>query len=112
MLKTLEDSGMVVNQPKSILQPAQMVDHLGFSLNLKEGILEVPKHKLKSVRKELGKILTHNTLTCRKMAAILGSVRSFLMAMPFLRAFTDHMRDFVNQQANLGWDLPQKYPNI
>ena len=32
------------------------------------------------------------------MAAILGATRSFLMAMPFLRAFTDHMLAFVNQQ--------------
>ena len=44
------------------------------------------------------------------MAAILGSIRSFLMAMPFLRAFTDHMKEFVNQQAHLGWDYPQKIP--
>ena len=112
MLQSLEDSGMVINQKKSILTPSQVVDHLGFSLNLKDGVLEVPKSKLKSVRKELGKVLTHKTLTCRKMAAILGSVRSFLMAMPFLRAFTDHMKAFVNQQAHLGWDFPQEVPTF
>ena len=33
------------------------------------------------------------------------------MAMPFLRAFTDHMKDFVNQQAHLGWDFPQVVPH-
>jgi hypothetical protein len=110
MLESLNQSGMVINKEKSILIPCQKVDHLGFSLNLKDGVLEVPKTKLKAVRKELGKVLTHTTLTCRKMAAILGSIRSFLMAMPFLRAFTDQMKDFVNQQAHLGWDFPQEVP--
>ena len=38
------------------------------------------------------------------MAAILGATRAFLMAMPFLRAFTDQMVQFVNQQESKGWD--------
>jgi hypothetical protein len=44
------------------------------------------------------------------MAAILGNIRSFLMAMPFLRAFTDHMLAFVNQQGKWGWDSPLEIP--
>ena len=63
MLQTLQQSGIVTNLQKSILTPTQTLDHLGFSLNLEDGILEVPKHKLKTVRKELGKILTHQQMT-------------------------------------------------
>ena len=110
MLSTLDKAGMMVNTKKSVLIPSQKVDHLGFSLNLEDGVLEVPKAKIKTVRKELGKILTHQNMTCRKMAAILGNIRSFLMAMPFLRAFTDHMLAFVNQQGNWGWDSPLEIP--
>ena len=43
-------------------------------------------------------------MTCRKKAAILGATRSFLMAMPFLMAFTDQLVKFVNQQETTGWD--------
>ena len=50
-------------------------------------------------------------MTCSKMAAILGNIRSFLMAMPFLRAFTDHMLAFVNKQGYLGWDSPLEIPS-
>ena len=106
MLETLRQAGMVVNFRKSILAPTQKLDHLGFSLDLENGMLEVLKYKLKAVRKELGKLLTHKEMTCRKMATILGNIRSFLMAMPFLRAFTDHMVAFVNQQGHWGWDIP------
>ena len=110
MLQTLQDSGMVVNLKKSILKPTQNLTHLGFTINLADGVLEVPKAKLKAVRKELGKILTHPQMSCRKMAAILGNIRSFLMAMPFLRAFTDHMMEFVNQSKKWGWDRVQDIP--
>ena len=104
MLKDLEQAGMVINAKKSQLQPTQQVDHLGFSVDLKNGFLQVPKEKLKAIHRELGKILTHAEMTCRKMAAILGATRSFLMAMPFLRAFTDQLVQFVNQQEIHGWD--------
>jgi hypothetical protein len=50
------------------------------------------------MRKQLGKILV------MKMAAILGSLRSFLPAMPILRSFTDNMLSFIQQVRQLGWD--------
>ena len=31
MLQTLEEAGMVVNRGKSILEPSQALDHLGFT---------------------------------------------------------------------------------
>ena len=95
---------MVINLKKSQLIPTQQVEHLGFLVDLKKGLLQVPKEKMKNISRELGKILTHSEMSCRKMAAILGATRSFLMAMPFLRAFTDQLVQFVNQQEKIGWD--------
>ena len=110
MLQDLSDSGMVVNHKKSTLEPTQEVEHLGFSLDLKRGLLQVPQEKLKTIRRELEKILTHSEMTCRKMAAILGATRAFLMAMPFLRGFTDQLVQFVNQQQHRGWDQKLSLP--
>jgi hypothetical protein len=108
MLEDLKNSGIVVNLKKSQLIPTQEVAHLGFTVDFRQGTLQVPQEKLKAIKKELGKLLTHSEMSCRKMAAILGATRSFLMAMPFLRAFTDQLLQFVNQQEVLGWD--QKVP--
>ena len=110
MLSDLEKAGMVINQKKSQLSPSQQIEHLGFMVDLKHGQLQVPQAKLKNVQKELGKLITHPTITCRRVAAILGSTRSFLMAMPFLRAFTDQLVQFVNQQENHGWDVKLEIP--
>ena len=111
VVKDLDDSGMVINYPKSQLAPVQLLTHLGFSLDLKQGFLGVPPPKLKAMRKELGKLVTHSHLSCRKMAAILGQVRSFLTAVPFLRAFTGKMVQFVNQCQHLGWDCAPPVPS-
>ena len=110
MVQTLVDAGMKINLKKSVLEPVQQVHHLGFDLDFKTGFLRVPPGKLKAVRKELGKLVTKAQISCRKMAAILGTVRSFLVALPFLRAFTDTMVQFVNQQQRFGWDFKGQIP--
>jgi hypothetical protein len=110
VLKDLGALGLNVNTKKSVLQPNQNIQYLGFTLNFKEGTLEVPQQKLKTVRRELGKLVTHTHLSPRKMAAILGTVRSFLTALPFLRAFTDQLCAFVKLQEKVGWDAPQPLP--
>jgi len=45
VLKSLQDSGMVVNEPKSVLHPTQVVRHLGFVLDLKSEQIKVPPGK-------------------------------------------------------------------
>ena len=108
VLHTLEAAGFLVNQKKSSSEPKQVLDHLGFSIDLAKGQLGVPQEKLRTIRRELGKLVSHSTISSRKMACILGTVRSFLTAMPFLRAFTSHMLSFVDLHKINGWD--QKHP--
>ena len=51
MLQDLEAAGMVVNQKKSHLIPTQQVEHLGFMVDFKKGLLQVPQEKMKNIRK-------------------------------------------------------------
>ena len=111
MIKTLTEAGMHINWDKSVLQPAQQVQHLGFLIDFKSGTLQVPKEKIKTVKRELGKFLTHNTMACRKVASILGATRAFLQAMPFLRAFTDQMSTFLKTHQGKGWDRTFPIPS-
>ena len=53
VLDTLDQSGLQINYKKSVLQPTQKVQHLGFLLDLEEGLLKVPVEKLSFMRKEL-----------------------------------------------------------
>ena len=110
LLEDLKNSGMMINEKKSQTEPSQQVEHLGFQLDLKKGVLQVPTPKLKTVRKELGKFITQPTMTCRKAAAILGQLRSFLTALPILRAFSDQLVHFTEHQRSFGWDRKLPVP--
>ena len=111
LIKDILEAGFKVNSKKSVLEPTQNIHHLGFDLNLQEGKLQISPQKLKMVKKELGKLVTKDNLSCRKMASILGQVRSFLVALPFLRAFTDTMCQFVNVSTQKGWNYQQNVPS-
>ena len=110
LVDTLLSAGFKINVKKSILEPTQEVVHLGMEINLKEGRLEVPSYKLKNIRKELEKLLKAQFSTCRKMASILGQVRSYLVALPFLRLVTDELAKFSNMHLSEGWDFKISIP--
>jgi hypothetical protein len=110
LLQTLQDSGMQVNFKKSLLQPSQLVQHLGFHLDLKAGCFQVPKEKLSLMQKELRQLQHKQFLTPRKMAAILGRLRSFLTAFPPLRSFADQMLGFILHHKRNGWDTSLPLP--
>ena len=112
VLETLEEAGFMVNQKKSSQVPQRVLEHLGFQIDFQQGHLAVPGGKIKTCRKELGKLVTFSSMTPRKMAAILGTVRSFLTAMPFLRAFTNHMLSFVDLHSSRGCDCQLPIPPI
>lgn len=69
---------------------------MGVWINLKRGQLEIPQEKLKSLRKELGNVLTQKKGTCGKLRSILGQVGSCLVAVPFLRILTDQVCKMVD----------------
>jgi len=108
LVQDLQESGLTINCKRSVLQASRTASHLVFEVNYSQAHFEVPPEKPKFVRKELGKLLTHSFMSPRKMAAILGATRSFLVATPFLRAFTDEMVSFVNKHQRFGWD--SKFP--
>ena len=89
---------------KCVLEPTQKVQHLGFILDFVAGTLQVPGPKMASLRKEMGKVVKMEQMSVRKMASILGSVRACLPAVPFLRAFTDQMLQFVSHSKHFGWN--------
>ena len=70
----------------------------------------IPVRKLKSYRKELGKLVTHDMVTCRGAAAILGQVKSPLIVVSALRSFFCLLQPFVQQASVHGWDTMLPVP--
>ena len=49
-------------------------------------------------------------MTCRKIASILGQVRSYLVALPFLRLVTQKLLAFSQISTTQGWDHSIQIP--
>ena len=94
----------VVNFKKSMLEPTQYLEHLALEVDFAMGELRFPAYKRRDFRRELAKLIRLTHATPRKVAAILGKVRSALFALPALRAFTDALVAFVNHHQHVGWD--------
>ena len=91
LLEWFQQAGLLVNIPKSHLEPVQNLIHLGVELDFIKGCVSIPARKLKSYRKELGKLVTHNMVTCRRAAAILGQVKSLLIVIPCTHPYQGHV---------------------
>jgi hypothetical protein len=104
VVQDLLDSGFKINSKKSTLEPSQVVNHLGFVLNFQEGKVQLVPQKMKGIRKELGKFITKTEMSKRQISAILGQIRANLLALPFLRAFTGDLVEFLAKKAQDSWD--------
>ena len=66
----LLDLEATINFSKSVLEPSQVIDVVGFVVDFTAKKLLVPSCKRKGYKKEAGKVLTSHVMTSRKMAAI------------------------------------------
>ena len=99
-----------MNYRKSVLSATQNLEVLGLSVDLQEGVINLPQDKRKAFRRDVAKLANMRHATCRKVASILGRIRSGLFALPALRAFSDELVAFVNLHTKFGWDTPLQLP--
>ena len=74
------------------------------------GVISILERKRKSYRKDLGKLITKESISLRLASAILGKVRSLLACFPGLRMLTDEMVEFVQLAHRYGFDTVLPIP--
>ena len=104
LLNLLVDLGLEVNTPKSVINPVQSLVFLGFQLDLLQGTLAVPQEKISATILELAKCTKGKPLSKRKLAGVLGKLRSLLFAMPQLRLFSNHLAKMLKVYNALPWE--------
>ena len=86
---TLDRAGFVVNVAKSMLQPAQQGQWLGFQLDLALGELSVPSQKIEALKSLLAQAVKAVDLPARQIASIIGKIISMSPALgPVARLMT------------------------
>ena len=102
MRKDLIDSGFVENTKKSQWDPIQEGEHLGFIVDLKDGSLSVSPSRAEKFKSLLGSV-SHNSMTARSVARIIGMIISMGLALgPVARMRTRMLYMDINKASF--WD--------
>ena len=96
-------SGFVPNLEKSVWIPTSVLDWLGFTTDLFQGLLFILGTKLKQVVSDIDSLLEANCCTARELAALAGRINSFNLAVGNV---TTLMTKFIHMSIVLqpSWD--------
>lgn len=90
--RDVEQSGFLWHPEKSVWEPSQHGEVLGFLVDLERGIFQVPEHRIQKLQRLLGLILKSSQATAREMARVTGMVVSMGLALgPVARLWTRAM---------------------
>ena len=103
----LVQPGFVPNSEKSLWVPTPVIDWLGFTIDLFQGLFFVPGKKIKRVLSDINLILETGHSTARELSAVAGRINYFNFAVGNV---TNLMTKFLYIAIVLrsGWDV--KFP--
>ena len=103
----LVHSGFVPNSVKSIWVPTLVIDWLGFTIDLFQGLLFIPGKKIQRVLSDINSILEANCSSARELSALAGRINSFILAVGNA---TTLMTKFLHMSIVLQSSLDSKFP--
>ena len=103
-----KELGSVVNFGKSLLEPTQEIEYLGFILNSTEMKSTAPKKKLANLTKAIRQTINkREACTARALASVLGKINSLADALFPTRVHTTGLEaDKLRAKRTMGWDAP------
>ena len=103
--KLLKDLGAIINEEKSVLQPTQKMEYLGFVLDSTNMVISAPKKKINNTRKAIRQVLNKPATTARHLASVLGKINSMADAMFPTRVHTTGLEEQKIGLLAMGWDF-------
>ena len=76
VLAILQSLGFIINLKKSVLEPSNLMEFLGFLVNSVDLTLTVPEEKVLSLMKLCTETLKAGSLTLRELAGVIGKLRA------------------------------------
>ena len=74
--------GFLINYPKSIMNPTQKLEFLGFMVDTKTMRIALPPQKIDTIQKEASQILSAGSIQIRTLAHFIGTLVATKPAMP------------------------------
>ena len=103
----LELNGFVANVKKSQWHPSQEGIHLGFLVDLKNGIFTVPKSRVDKLKDLLRQLHGKTRTKARFLAPVVWTIISMGLGIgPVSRIWTRRLYAYANVNQALAWDRP------
>ena len=77
----LRDLGFIVNQDKSVLDPRDQLELLGFVVNPQAMTLVLPREKVRKIRDECASLAAADVVSVRQLARLLGRLSASIQAV-------------------------------
>ena len=84
---TLDKAGLLWHPIKSVWDPSQCLEWLGFTINLAEGQIHVPESKIAALRSMLQRVKHSPTIKVKCLASLLGKIISMSLAFGSVSRF-------------------------
>ena len=81
-LNMLKSLGFIIHTDKSVLEPTQSIEFLGFVINSVTMTVEINEMKSQAIINKIEAFLIHKKPTVRLLASVIGSCISLLPALP------------------------------
>ena len=94
LVQLLDALGYTINLEKSVLDPVQIIEFLGFVLNSIDMTVKVSQEKCAYIISKCKALLRKNTSTIREVASVVGSLAACELAIPMARVFYRHLDNF------------------
>ena len=88
----LQCLGFKINQNKSILEPAQVMEFLGFSVDTIQMELKLPVDKIKKIRVESRSMLREERVSGRALARLVEKMNATSQVIPPAPLFYHHLQ--------------------
>ena len=96
----LQCLGFRVNTKKSVLEPAQMLDFLGFTVDTVQMELKLPVDKIKKIRAESRAMLKEDQVSGRALARLVGKMSATSPVIPPAPLFYRHLQMALSHTLN------------
>ena len=101
--------GFILNQPKCVLAPRQLLDFLGFLIDSTTMTIALPQSKVEKIRKECWHMRNQQTVTAQRLAHLIDSMTACLptiAAAPLLYRGLQNLRSLALRPSMTNYDFP------
>ena len=92
MCYLLKNLGFLINQKKSILEPSQTMEFLGFTVDTVVMEIKLPSDKLKKIRVESWRLEKEEVVSARSLARLIWKMNAISWVIPSAPLFYRHLQ--------------------